>query len=94
MILQNPRGVRGYELLGGDDFDFWKVQGNLGGESGPDNVRGPLNEGGLFVERIGKLADLLACLLYDVLQALISRDFLPLIGIRPRRMELVPHFTG
>ena len=30
------------------------MQGNLGGESGPDTVRGPMNEGGLFVEREGK----------------------------------------
>ena len=53
--MQSPRGVRGYELLGsGDiDFDYWKVQGNFGGEDAPDNVRGPLNEGGLFVERQG-----------------------------------------
>jgi hypothetical protein len=35
------------------DFTHWKIQGNLGGEDFPDKVRGPLNEGGLFVERQG-----------------------------------------
>ncbi|KDQ55125.1 glycoside hydrolase family 35 protein [Jaapia argillacea MUCL 33604] len=52
-LFKTPRGVRGYTLLGGGDFDYWKVQGNLGGENFPDEVRGPLNEGGLFVERQG-----------------------------------------
>ncbi|KAK7695246.1 hypothetical protein QCA50_002436 [Cerrena zonata] len=51
--FKTPRGIRGYQLLGGVDFDHWKVQGNLGGEDFPDKVRGPLNEGGLFVERQG-----------------------------------------
>ncbi|KZT23601.1 glycoside hydrolase family 35 protein [Neolentinus lepideus HHB14362 ss-1] len=51
--FKTPRGVRGYTLLGGGDFDYWKLQGNLGGEDFPDKVRGPLNEGGLFVERQG-----------------------------------------
>jgi hypothetical protein len=41
------------------DFDYWKIQGNLGGEDYPDKVRGPLNEGGLFVERQGQLTQLL-----------------------------------
>lgn len=50
--FQTPRGIRGYQLIGGD-FDHWKIQGNLGGEDYPDKVRGPLNEGGLFVERAG-----------------------------------------
>ena len=52
-LEQTPRGIRGYRLLGGGDFDAWKIQGNLGGEDYPDKVRGPLNEGGLFVERAG-----------------------------------------
>lgn len=52
-LAQTPRGIRGYQLLGGVDFDQWKIQGNLGGEDFPDKVRGPLNEGGLFVEREG-----------------------------------------
>ncbi|EKM53444.1 glycoside hydrolase family 35 protein [Phanerochaete carnosa HHB-10118-sp] len=51
--FKTPRGIRGYSLLGSGDFDFWKIQGNLGGEDFPDKVRGPLNEGGLFVEREG-----------------------------------------
>ncbi|TDL19485.1 glycoside hydrolase family 35 protein [Rickenella mellea] len=50
---KNPRGVRGYQLLGGGDFSSWKIQGNLGGESWVDEVRGPLNEGGLWFERVG-----------------------------------------
>ncbi|TDL23060.1 glycoside hydrolase family 35 protein [Rickenella mellea] len=52
-FFKTPRGVRGYQLLGGPDFSVWKIQGNLGGENGPDNTRGPLNEGGLFFERQG-----------------------------------------
>ncbi|KAI0783038.1 glycoside hydrolase superfamily [Abortiporus biennis] len=51
--FKTPRGIRGYKLIGGGDFDHWKIQGNLGGEDFPDKVRGPLNEGGLFVERQG-----------------------------------------
>jgi hypothetical protein len=31
----------------------WKIQGNAGGESIADTVRGPLNNGGLFGERSG-----------------------------------------
>ena len=31
----------------------WKIQGNAGGESPADTVRGPLNNGGLFGERNG-----------------------------------------
>lgn len=49
-----PRGIRGYILIGGE-FLFWKVAGNFAGEDFPDKVRGPLNEGGLYVERIGKI---------------------------------------
>lgn len=50
--FKTPRGIRGYQLHGAE-FDTWKIAGNLGGEDGPDKVRGVLNEGGLFVERIG-----------------------------------------
>ncbi|KIJ39020.1 hypothetical protein M422DRAFT_258174, partial [Sphaerobolus stellatus SS14] len=50
---KTPRGIRRYQLLGGGDFDTWKIIGNFGGEAGPDIVRGNLNEGGLFVERQG-----------------------------------------
>ncbi|CAE6536961.1 unnamed protein product [Rhizoctonia solani] len=48
-----PRGIRGYELIGGGDFDSWKLTGNVDGEDTKDVVRGPLNQGGLYVERIG-----------------------------------------
>jgi beta-galactosidase GanA len=34
-------------------FSTWKIQGNAGGESNIDPVRGPMNEGGLFGERLG-----------------------------------------
>ncbi|TDL26312.1 hypothetical protein BD410DRAFT_578199 [Rickenella mellea] len=51
--FKNPRGIRGYQLLGGGDFTTWKIAGNLGGESWPDKVRGPMNEGGLWFERVG-----------------------------------------
>ena len=37
----------------GTDSISWKITGNLGGESYIDHARGPLNEGGLFVERQG-----------------------------------------
>jgi hypothetical protein len=52
-LFKNPRGIRGYELLGGGDFDTWKIAGNYGGEDYPDRVRGGLNEGGLWAEREG-----------------------------------------
>lgn len=52
--FKKPRGIRGYKLLGnGVDFVKWTVAGNVGGESGPDRVRGPYNEGGWYYERIG-----------------------------------------
>jgi hypothetical protein len=55
---QNPRGILGAQLLGGNNntklpFDEWKIQGNAGGEKNIDPVRGPLNEGGLYGERLG-----------------------------------------
>jgi hypothetical protein len=40
-------------LQGGGQFDTWKLIGNAGGEDFSDKVRGPLNEGGLWLERIG-----------------------------------------
>lgn len=43
-----------YQLSGHDKSDVtWKLTGNLGGEDYLDISRGPLNEGGLFVERQG-----------------------------------------
>lgn len=54
MVFQNPRGIRGYTLDDGQrDFDVWKLTGNFGGENFPDKVRGPLNEGGFYAERLG-----------------------------------------
>ncbi|KAG9113373.1 hypothetical protein FRC07_007781, partial [Ceratobasidium sp. 392] len=50
-----PRGIRGYELLGGGDFTSWKLIGNVDGEDTKDIIRGPLNQGGLYAERIGAL---------------------------------------
>lgn len=54
---QNPRGILGAQLLSANNtklnFDLWKIQGNAGGEQNIDPVRGPLNEGGLYGERIG-----------------------------------------
>jgi len=34
-------------------FKEWKIQGNAGGSSNVDPVRGPMNEGGLYGERLG-----------------------------------------
>ncbi|KAF8601278.1 glycoside hydrolase family 35 protein [Ceratobasidium sp. AG-I] len=50
-----PRGIRGYELIGGGDFSSWKLTGNVQGENNTDILRGPLNAGGLYVERIGAI---------------------------------------
>lgn len=47
---KNPRGILSYTFA--SDVT-WKITGNLGGEDYADRVRGPLNEGGLFVERQG-----------------------------------------
>lgn len=47
---KNPRGILDYTFA--SDIT-WKITGNLGGEDYADRVRGPLNEGGLFVERQG-----------------------------------------
>jgi hypothetical protein len=54
---ENPRGIIGAQLLGSNNtkltFDQWKIQGNAGGESNIDPVRGTMNEGGLYGERLG-----------------------------------------
>jgi hypothetical protein len=48
--VKSPRGIRGYELVGGSEIS-WKVQGNVGGNWAPqDDTRSMLNEGGLFAE--------------------------------------------
>ncbi|KAF7978635.1 hypothetical protein HWV62_45132 [Athelia sp. TMB] len=50
---KSPRGVRGFKLDTGN-FSEWKVQGKLGGYLNyPDKVRGVMNEGGLYGERLG-----------------------------------------
>ncbi|KAF2704979.1 glycoside hydrolase family 35 protein [Pleomassaria siparia CBS 279.74] len=57
---ENPRGILGAQLLAANGttttalaFDTWKIQGNAGGEANIDAVRGPMNEGGLYGERLG-----------------------------------------
>lgn len=52
--MKNPRGILDYRLDGHEKSDVsWKLTGNLGGEDYRDISRGPLNEGGMFVERQG-----------------------------------------
>ncbi|EED15311.1 beta-galactosidase, putative [Talaromyces stipitatus ATCC 10500] len=52
---QNPRGLLGAVFQGptSTDFTSWKIQGNAGGEKNIDPLRGPMNEGGLYGERLG-----------------------------------------
>ncbi|KAJ5709905.1 CAZyme family GH35 [Penicillium malachiteum] len=53
---QNPRGILGAWLFSSDstlEFTSWRIQGNAGGEANIDPVRGPMNEGGLYGERLG-----------------------------------------
>ncbi|KAF2186572.1 glycoside hydrolase family 35 protein [Zopfia rhizophila CBS 207.26] len=54
---ENPRGILGATLLGANnqklDFSRWKIQGNAAGSANIDAVRGPMNEGGLYGERLG-----------------------------------------
>lgn len=60
--VENPRGILGARLLPGaaaaadtsdTGFSLWKIQGNAGGSANIDPVRGPMNEGGLYGERLG-----------------------------------------
>lgn len=54
--MQEPRGIVGWRLSTSKASTTpveWKIAGNLGGEDYADRVRGPLNEGGLYVERMG-----------------------------------------
>lgn len=55
--MKEPRGVLNYSFSSGTESVAtsvtWKITGNLGGEDYEDRVRGPLNEGGLFIERQG-----------------------------------------
>ncbi|KFX91010.1 hypothetical protein V490_06125 [Pseudogymnoascus sp. VKM F-3557] len=50
--VENPRGILGASLSTGP-FKKWKIQGNAGGSANIDPVRGPMNEGGLYAERLG-----------------------------------------
>ncbi|KAF2669124.1 family 35 glycosyl hydrolase [Microthyrium microscopicum] len=51
----NPRGIVNATLLGTGNYTFkeWKIAGTAGREKALDQFRGPLNEGGLWAERIG-----------------------------------------
>ncbi|TAQ90548.1 hypothetical protein B7494_g1102 [Chlorociboria aeruginascens] len=55
--VENPRGILGASLLPSPSssagFTLWKIQGNAGGDRNLDPVRGPMNEGGLYGERLG-----------------------------------------
>ncbi|KAK1986708.1 family 35 glycosyl hydrolase [Colletotrichum cereale] len=53
-----PRGISNATLLGPDDargyrFSEWKMAGTAGRNDLIDAVRGPINEGGLYAERVG-----------------------------------------
>ncbi|EFQ85763.1 hypothetical protein PTT_19185 [Pyrenophora teres f. teres 0-1] len=54
---QNPRGILGAQLLSANatklSFSQWKIQGNAGADGNIDPVRGSMNEGGLYGERLG-----------------------------------------
>lgn len=53
-MMKMPRGILDYALAGHPQSDVaWKLTGNLGGEDYADLARGPLNEGGLYAERLG-----------------------------------------
>ncbi|KAL6354022.1 hypothetical protein LRP88_12653 [Fusarium phalaenopsidis] len=52
--MKHPRGILNYTLQQREQEAIsWRITGNLGGEDYQDRVRGPLNEGGSFVERNG-----------------------------------------
>jgi hypothetical protein len=56
--VEDPRGILGAYLMPGGSstntgFSTWKMTGNAGGSSNIDKVRGPMNEGGLYAERLG-----------------------------------------
>ena len=56
--INNPRGILGallhpYGTSNDTGFKEWKIQGNAGGSRNIDPVRGPMNEGGLYAERMG-----------------------------------------
>ncbi|KAH8682618.1 putative beta-galactosidase B [Xylariales sp. PMI_506] len=52
----NPRGISNATLVGpagSYSFSEWKIAGTAGREDVLDPLRGPLNEGGLYAERVG-----------------------------------------
>lgn len=51
----NPRGITNATLVGPGTYGFneWKIAGTAGREDVLDRVRGSLNEGGLYAERVG-----------------------------------------
>ncbi len=59
--LGNPRGLLGVRLLyssgsagsTGTGISSWRMAGNAGGPANIDPVRGTMNEGGLYAERLG-----------------------------------------
>ena len=51
--FREPRGLISATFAGPADDIHWKIQGNVGGETLPDPVRGPFNAGGLYGERMG-----------------------------------------
>ncbi|KAK2045629.1 family 35 glycosyl hydrolase [Colletotrichum somersetense] len=56
--INNPRGILGAQLQPGSTrtntgFKLWRLTGAAGGETNIDPVRGPMNEGGLYPERLG-----------------------------------------
>jgi beta-galactosidase len=50
---KEPRGLIGASLVGSSAAIAWRIQGNRGGETPIDSVRGPMNNGGLYGERMG-----------------------------------------
>ncbi|ORY67007.1 putative beta-galactosidase B [Pseudomassariella vexata] len=54
-LALNPRGITNATLIGPGEYNFseWKIAGTAGREDVLDTIRGPLNEGGLYAERVG-----------------------------------------
>lgn len=54
---ENPRGILGATLKDSSGktipFEKWRIAGNAGADQNVDPVRGPMNEGGLYGERLG-----------------------------------------
>ena len=50
--VENPRGILGASITPSVPTT-WKIMGNAGGNLNIDPVRGPMNEGGLYGERLG-----------------------------------------